>query len=61
MNAANERYKDQAQEAAMETQKRNYTELKDVAISLSEDPESPRHLQEPHHHFPETREQQRVA
>ena len=43
MNAANERYKDQAQEAAMETQKRNYTELKDVAISLSEDPESPRH------------------
>ncbi|CAL6322308.1 unnamed protein product, partial [Bathycoccus prasinos] len=43
MNAANERYKDQAQEAAMETQKRHYTELKDVAISLSEDPESPRH------------------
>ena len=27
MNAANERYKDQAQEAAMETQKRTYTEL----------------------------------
>ena len=42
-NAAIEREREIAQEDPIKTQKRHYTELKDVAISLSENPESPRH------------------
>jgi len=52
MNEANERYKGQVQDIAVETQKRNYTELKDVAISLSEDPDSPRHRKNITANFP---------